>query len=164
VWANYKRVPSQTIIGGLAERPPNSLSAFPERLLGFLRRQRLGDEVSVWTGWPAVERKDRSFLPKTRKANARLSLIIASLSERKRNQTKPTKFEQLLEEADDQLFEKIHSTHSTSYFHCNQQLHRCITADAACMIIDNCMNTKDTRVTVILLRGCCTKSHTTVTQ
>jgi len=34
-----------------------------------------------------------------------------------------------------------------------------ITSDAAFMI-DNCMNTKDTSVTVILLRGYCTKIHT----
>ena len=43
----------------------------------------------------------------------------------------------------------IRITHCTSYFHHNLQHHRTITSDAASMT-DNCMNTKDTWVTVIL--------------
>ena len=56
-----------------------------------------------------------------------------------------TDFNQLLEEADDQLFERIlNITHCTSsYFHHNLQHHRTVTSDAAPMT-DNCMNTKDT--------------------
>jgi len=71
-------------------------------------------------------------------------------------------FDPLLEEADDQLFERIlnNPQHTLyQYFHYNPQYHRSITSDAARMT-DNCMNTKDTRVTVTLLRGYCTKSHT----
>ena len=55
-------------------------------------------------------------------------------------------FDQLLEDADDQLFERILNiriTHCTSYFHHNLQHHRTITSDAAPMT-DNCMNNKDT--------------------
>jgi len=54
-------------------------------------------------------------------------------------------FNQLLEDADDQLFERIlNITHCTSsYFHHNLQHHRTITSDAAPMT-GNCMNTNDT--------------------
>ena len=45
-----------------------------------------------------------------------------------------------------------------SYFHLNQQHHRTITSDAARMT-DNCINTKDTWVTVTSL-GYCTKIRT----
>ena len=58
-------------------------------------------------------------------------------------------FDQLLEDADDQLSERILNNTLTSYFYHNLQHHRTITSDAA-PITDNCMNTKDTWVTVIL--------------
>jgi len=43
----------------------------------------------------------------------------------------------------------ILNTHCTSYFHHNLQHHRTVTSDIAPMT-DNCINTKDTWVTVIL--------------
>ena len=55
-------------------------------------------------------------------------------------------FDQLLQEADDRLFERILQnphTHCISYFHHNLQHHRTITSDVASMT-DNCMNTKGT--------------------
>ena len=45
------------------------------------------------------------------------------------------------------------------YLHLSRQHHRSITSDVASMT-DNCMNTKDTWVTVTSLRGYCTKIHT----
>ena len=53
----------------------------------------------------------------------------------------------------------IHITHCTSYFHHNLQHHRTITSDTTPMT-DNCINTKDTWVTVILWQGYYTKIHT----
>ena len=55
-------------------------------------------------------------------------------------------FDQLLQEADDRLFERIlqtRTTHCISYFHHNLQHHRTITSDVASMT-DDCMNTKGT--------------------
>ena len=58
-------------------------------------------------------------------------------------------FDQLLQEADDRLFERIlqkcksRTTHYTSYCHHNLQHHRTIISDNAIMT-DNCMNIRDT--------------------
>jgi len=54
---------------------------------------------------------------------------------------------------------RISQPHCTSYFHHNLQHHRTITSDTAPMT-DNCINTKDTWVTVILWQDYYTKMHT----
>jgi len=53
----------------------------------------------------------------------------------------------------------VRNTHCTSYFHHNLQRHRTITSDTAPMT-DNCINTKDTWVTVILWQHYYIKMHT----
>jgi len=53
----------------------------------------------------------------------------------------------------------IRITHCTSYLHHKLQHHRTITSDTAPMT-DNCINTRDTWVTVILWQGYYTKIHT----